>query len=513
MNLKDLMLGLDAPYLIDPPSGKLSGISIHHVTSDSRAVTSASLFVAITGLSADGHHYLSEVVRKGVPAVVVERKQKMPENVVQIQVADSRLALARLSAAFHGYPSREMCVVGVTGTNGKTTSTYLLESVFGARHLKCGVLGTINYRCLGHRFQTSHTTPEPTRFQAILREMKDHGITHVVAEVSSHGLALKRVDGTDFDVALFTNLTQDHLDFHKDWEEYYHAKKRLFTEILPASRKKNKISVINIDDPYGSRLYPEIRQGLVLTYALSDPGADIYAERADYSLEGMSATLRTSKGVIEIESQLMGQHNLSNILGVTAVALALDIPLETIEKGISDLKSVPGRFERVDAGQSFLTLVDYAHTPDALQNAGQALLKFKREKRMDRLITVFGCGGDRDRTKRPLMAKAAAAFSDVVIVTSDNPRTEDPERIIENIIAGLKEISFPVYSEQKKRGYMIQVDRKSAIAKAIELAGPTDAVLIAGKGHEDYQIVGQTKIHFDDREEARQAICLQLKKS
>ncbi|MBI3017472.1 MAG: UDP-N-acetylmuramoyl-L-alanyl-D-glutamate--2,6-diaminopimelate ligase [Deltaproteobacteria bacterium] len=480
----------------------LEGIDIENVTSDSRKVTPQTLFVAVRGLVSDGHQYSAAAISQGAKAIVVEKKQSLDSKIVQIEVADSREALAHLASAVYRHPTKELVLVGVTGTNGKTTSTYLLEAVFKEARFKPGVIGTVNYRYLGKKFAASHTTPESTEFQALLREMKTKGVSHVAMEVSSHALKLRRVDGSHFDVALFTNLTQDHLDFHGDFKDYFESKKRLFTELIPKSEKKQKASVINLDDPYGQKLYQELKKinQQVSGFSLKNSKAEISVKKFQFDLNGLKADLQTPKGMMAIESLLLGEHNLSNILGIVGCSLALHIPIETIQKGIWNLKNVPGRLERVEAGQPFLVLVDYAHTDDALKNVGRALQKLKKQ----RILTVFGCGGDRDRKKRPLMAQAAKAFSDFVIVTSDNPRTEEPNSIIEEILVGF---------EGKKEGVFVEVDRKKAIHKAISMAKSQDIILIAGKGHEDYQIIGKTKIHFDDREIATEALCLRQKKS
>lgn len=476
----------------------LESIEIQTVTSDSRQVTPQSLFVAVRGWVTDGHQYVSSAIAQGAKAIVVEKKQSVDPAIIQIEVSDSREALALLACALYRHPTQELVLVGVTGTNGKTTTTYLLESIFKEAGFKPGVIGTINYRYLGQEFGASHTTPESTDFQALLRKMKDQGVSHVAMEVSSHALKLRRVDGSHFDVALFTNLTQDHLDFHGDFKDYFESKKRLFFDLTP------RASVINLDDPYGKTLYEELekkhREVIGFSIYKGSDKAELSVETFQFDLDGLKAQIRTPQGTLAIESLLLGEHNLSNILGAIGCAFALQIPLKMIQKGIWNLKKVPGRLERVDAGQSFLVLVDYAHTDDALKNVGQALQKLKKH----RIITVFGCGGDRDRKKRPLMAKAAQAFSDFVIVTSDNPRTEDPNAIIEEILTGL---------ERKKENYCVEADRKKAIQKAMNMAESKDIVLIAGKGHEDYQIIGKTKIHFDDREIAAEALCLRQKKS
>lgn len=481
---------------IHPPKSNLN-INIESLTANSEEAKKGALFVAIKGFSSDGHKYIKDVIQRGVKVVVVEKEESLSKDIIQLVVSDTREALAHLSCEFFNHPSQKIVLIGVTGTNGKTTSTYLLEAVLKEAHVKPGVIGTINYRYLGKTFEAPNTTPDSLEFQRILHHMQEEGVSHVAMEVSSHALTLKRVDGSHFNVALFTNLTQDHLDFHSDLEDYFQSKRRLFVELLPKSKKKTH-SVINIDDPYGLRLYEELKNAVV-SFSLKNPKADIYTKANEFSLEGITAKIHTPKGDILIQSSLLGEHNLLNILGIIGVSLALDIPLPVIQKGILSTKNISGRLEKVDAGQPFLVLVDYAHTDDALKNVGKALLKLKKNK----IITVFGCGGDRDRKKRPLMAKAASQFSDTVIVTSDNPRTEDPQKIIEEILQGLEGIT----------NYLVEPDRKKAIQKAIDMAEAKDIVLIAGKGHEDYQILGKTKIHFDDRKVAREAICLRQKKS
>src|SRR3989338_4665863 len=475
-------------------------IEIQHLTADSRTVTPSSLYVAVPGFVCDGHQYINDVVKKGIKAVVVQKKQDISPDIIQIIVPDTREALALLSCEFFGHPTKNLVLVGVTGTNGKTTSTYILESIFKEAGFNPGVIGTVNYRYGGKEIPAPNTTPESLDFQKMLYDMKKEGVGHVVMEVSSHALKLKRVDGSHFNVGLFTNLTQDHLDFHKDFNDYFSSKKRLFLDLLKHSQKKMPTSIINIDDPYGVKLYEELKKNkqVAQCFTTHSTGADIVVKSFEFNLEGLKAEIKVGEKIFSIRSQLLGEHNLSNIIVVIGVASALGISQKIIEQGVWNLKRVPGRLERVDAGQPYLVLVDYAHTDDALKNVGQALQKLKK----NRIITVFGCGGDRDRKKRPLMAKAAENFSNQVIVTSDNPRTEEPQKIIEEILGGFTQ-----------KNYSVEIDRKRAIQKAIALAKPKDIILIAGKGHEDYQILGKTKIHFDDREVAHEAICLQLKKS
>ncbi len=499
MKLGQLISGIKSLKIVNKE--KISGMDIDDVTSDSKQVTHRSLFVAVRGFSSDGHKFLPEVIQKGCLAVVTEEEMKGAVNAVQIVVKDTRKILPILACEIFQHPSKEMVLVGVTGTNGKTTSTYILESIFKTAGFNAGVIGTVNYRYGGKSLAAPNTTPESTEFQKLLRQMKDGGVSHVVMEVSSHALKLNRVDGSHFNVGLFTNLTQDHLDFHGDFQDYFQSKERLFDELLAQTCKSAPASVINIDDPYGKELFDKLKKGnkTVLSYAIHKE-ANIQPKKFEFNLSGLKGEISTAQGSLTIHSPLLGEHNLYNILGVIGVSQALGISSKDIIQGIQNLKNVPGRLERVDVGQDFLVLVDYAHTDDALINVGKALTQLKK----NRIITVFGCGGDRDRKKRPLMAKAASQFSDHVIVTSDNPRTEDPQKIIEDIVCGFKEINA--------KNFEVEVDRKKAIEKAIRRATRNDILLIAGKGHENYQILGKTKIHFDDREIATEAICSQQKK-
>ncbi|MBI4040839.1 MAG: UDP-N-acetylmuramoyl-L-alanyl-D-glutamate--2,6-diaminopimelate ligase [Deltaproteobacteria bacterium] len=498
MKLEQLIRVLPNKKIIDGRH-QLSHVFIDHLTSSSSEVSANTLFIAIRGFSTDGHTFLESVVKAGVRCVVVEKAQDLSSEVVQVVVSDTRVAMAQLACAFYQHPSQNMTCVGITGTNGKTTTTFLLESILREASFFPGVIGTIHYRYQGHCILAPNTTPDALTFQSLLSRMHQAGVTHLVCEVSSHGLKLHRVDGTQFDVVIFTNLTQDHLDFHPDFEDYYQSKKRLFVPMLFESSKKQKSAVINIDDAYGRRLRDEIKNDCnVLTYSVSDPSASIYGMEVSFSQNGIRAKLKVGAQVIPMASCLLGQHNFSNILAAWAASYALHIPSELILKGIAALRSVPGRLQRVDVGQDFLVVVDYAHTDDALLNVGRALTAMKE----NRIITVFGCGGDRDRKKRPLMAKATQSFSDYVIVTSDNPRTEDPTQIIEDIKVGFSNPSIPI---------VIEPDRKKAIVHAVMQAKSGDIILIAGKGHEDYQIVGKQKIHFDDAEVAEGACLKRLK--
>ena len=402
------------------------------------------------------------------------------------------------------HPSAGLCLIAVVGTNGKTTVTYLIEAILRAAGITVGVLGTVNYRYGDQTFPAPNTTPESFEMQRIIREMADHGVTHVVSEVSSHAIDLGRVNDCAFDLGVFTNLTQDHLDYHGTMEAYFQAKKRFFSEVLPAGGKRLPMMAVNGDDSWGQRLLKEVEGGRI-TYGLETP-CDITAAPFNLSLGGIEATLHLGKKKLVISSRLMGRFNLYNILAAAAAARALDVPEKFIRSGISDLIHVPGRMEKVSAAGQPAVFVDYAHTDDALRRVLQNLVVF----RAGRIITVFGCGGDRDRGKRPLMGDAATAYSDLAIVTSDNPRTEDPLEIIREIESGIRVQKFEETGDLARhageRGYLVISDRKTAIATAVSLAESADIVLIAGKGHEDYQIIGTQKFPFDDRMIAQEAL-------
>jgi UDP-N-acetylmuramoyl-L-alanyl-D-glutamate--2,6-diaminopimelate ligase len=461
---------------------------------DSRAVTAGEVFVALKGQHADGTAFAREAVARGAIAVVSEQAAPFEAPVPWIVVEDARLALARLAAAFFRDPSADMRVVGITGTNGKTTTAYLIASMFEAAGIRCGLLGTVAYRVgpgdNGER-EAGRTTPEAPEVQALLREMVDRGCGACAMEVSSHALSLRRVDGMRFAAAVFTNLTRDHLDFHADMEAYFQAKRRLF-EMLPAGAP----SLLNIDDPRGAALHDA--GGRAVTYAINRP-ADITAGYLSFSLGGLAFDVRTPRGTLQVHSKLVGRPNVYNILAAVSTATALDVPFDAIERGITNLDGVPGRFQVVSGPKDEVTVVvDYAHTDDALRN----LLETARPLARGRLLTVFGCGGDRDRTKRPLMGAVAGRLSDLIVITSDNPRSEDPARIIEEIQRGMT----PDTLRGDQQRVLAIVDRRAAIAKAVELARPGDLVLVAGKGHEKYQVIGDRVVPFDDVAVAREAL-------
>jgi UDP-N-acetylmuramoyl-L-alanyl-D-glutamate--2,6-diaminopimelate ligase len=468
------------------PGARLAGdptISVSEAAHDSRRVGPGALFVAIRGLEADGNRFVDAALKRGAVAVVSEAEAR--PGTAWLQVPDAREALALLSAALLGGPSRSLELVGVTGTNGKTTTAYLIDAALRAAGHKTGLLGTIQYRVADRLAEAVRTTPESSDLQALFRQMADAGCSHAVLEVSSHSLALKRVHGCEFRVAVFTNLTRDHLDFHGDMDRYFAAKRLLFDTLLRA----NGHAIVNADDDRATELVRSSR-GRVWTFSLARL-ADLKAEDVRLSLAGTRFLARTPAGAFEVASPLLGRFNVQNLLAALGAALALDVPPETALGGLAALGGVPGRLERVDSGQDFTVIVDYAHTDDALKN----LLETARELGPRRVITVFGCGGDRDRSKRPLMGAVASRLSDVVVVTSDNPRSEPPEAILDDIERGI--------NGGRRAEYHRIEDRRDAIAKALELAGPGDVVVIAGKGHEPYQVLRDRTIPFDDRQVAR----------
>ena len=469
-----------------PPRAAVTGIAY-----DSRSVEPGQVFVALKGVHADGAAFVRQAAERGALAVVSEQPAPAGNGVAWAQVTDARLALAVLAASFYRHPSDEMQVVGITGTNGKTTTAYLVASVFEAAGIKCGVMGTVAYKIGDEIRESTRTTPEAPDVQRLLREMVDRGCGACAIEASSHALALRRVDGTSFAAAVFTNLTRDHLDFHRDMETYFQAKRRLFDMLPPGAP-----SLINIDDPKGAALV-EIA-GRPITYAVNRP-ADITPGPLSFTLDGLVFDVRTPRGTLHVRSKLVGRPNVYNILAAVSTAVAIGLPFDVIEQGILSLDGVPGRFEVVSSPNDEITVVvDYAHTDDALRN----LLETARPLAPGRVITVFGCGGERDRTKRPLMGAVAGRLSDLIVITSDNPRGEDPVRIIEEIQRGIT----PDTRRDSSQRILAIVDRHDAVAKAIELARAGDLVLLAGKGHEKYQVIGEEQLPFDDAVVAREAL-------
>ena len=488
-------------------------VPIKDITDDSREVEDGYLFVCMPAIyesryaqwvySTDGHDYIPDAIKSGA-AAIVSQNPIQPENagalaasdrVAFVQVQDTRWALAKIAAEFYGNPSRELTIVGITGTNGKTSTSYLVRSALAAGELKTAIMGTISHRIAKSDVPAGMTTPEAHNLQKMLADAVDEGFDGMVMEVSSHALELKRTVGIEFDIAVFTNLTQDHLDFHKDMAGYLAAKTKLFSELKEGDRRP--FAIINVDDPAGEHIIRHTNAE-VITYAVHSK-ADLRILDFQSSVEGLTfrASIRGSDE-LEVKLQLLGEYNLYNALAAVGVGISQGLDLDVIKKGLESAYLIPGRFERVNCGQDYTVVVDYAHTPDALEHALRAAGKLAE----GRLITVFGCGGDRDKSKRPLMGSAATMLSDYSIITSDNPRSENPTEIILQIQDGIDNN----WSEGQR--YELIPDRRSAIQKAIEMAEKGDIVVIAGKGHEDYQILNSGKIHFDDREVATEFINL-----
>ena len=469
------------------------GREVSDVTHDSRQARAGSLFVAIRGERFDAHEFIDQVIPQGAVGVLSERERPAEFKGAWLRVADARVALAVAAAEVHHHPSRELKLVAITGTNGKTTTAHIVASIVETAGEKIAVLGTVGYRIGEERFDAAHTTPEASDVQRFLRRAVDAGASVAVMESSSQALDLRRCDALRVAAAVFTNLTQDHLDYHGTMENYFDAKLRLFdgrTGERPAA------SVVNLDDEYGARLARELKGagGRAITYAIRSE-ADVSARGVEFSLGGNRFELLTPAGSVRIRSPLVGQPHVYNVLAAAACALSLGYGLDVIARAVEVCAGAPGRFERVAHAGEFAVVVDYAHTDDALKNVLRTAREVAREGA--RVITVFGCGGDRDRTKRVPMGEAAASLSDVTVLTSDNPRTEDPEAILRDAEVGLKKTGKP---------YLKLIDRREAIRRAIQEARSGDVVVIAGKGHETYQIIGEETVHFDDREVAREAL-------
>ena len=506
MELRKLLEGVEVKRIVGETQKEIEGIAYH-----SKQVEKGFLFAAIRGMAVDGHQFVDEAIERGAAVLVLEEELEVSKGTV-VFVPDSRRALAKVSSNFYGDPSSRVGLIGITGTNGKTTTTYLLESIFKKAGWTVGVIGTINYRFGRKTTPAPNTTPESLDLQRILWEMVNEGTSHVIMEVSSHGLDLDRVFGCQFDGAVFTNLTSEHLDYHKTLKQYFESKKRLFSDYLVKSRKERRFAVTNDDDPRGQEMVkgmelPVVRYGLRRS-------CDVTADRVKSSFEGLSCRIKTPKGDLSIQSKLAGEFNLYNILAAVAAGTAMGIPLETLKEGVEELEGISGRFEKVENKRGIHVIIDYAHTHDALERALLGLKHILGDGAQNnaKMITVFGCGGDRDRTKRPLMGEVAGRYSDLAILTSDNPRTEDPLAILDEVERGLKFLHLKEWDEDEikswrsGKGYLKVPDRREAIRTAIRLALPSDTVLIAGKGHEDYQIIGKKKFPFDDRIEAKKAL-------
>ena len=468
---------------------------------DSRQVRHGDAFFALRGVVSDGHSFISSAIANGAKTVFAEEMTENFELVTTVLVENSRQSMALAAAEFYGNPTRDMKVVGVTGTNGKTTITYILEAILNQAELSPAVVGTINYRYGNDLRQAPHTTPESHDLMKQISDFRESGARSLVMEVSSHALDQCRADGVHFDVGIFTNLTPEHLDYHLDMERYFTSKYHLFKELLP---RDNGRAVINIDDAYGQRLAAMLPDALTCG---RDRNAKVYPENLDVSLKGIRGQVVTPIGVVEIVSPMLGDFNVENLLCAISAAVALGLPAQTIAEGLAKCTGVPGRLELVENDRDAVILVDYAHTGDALRRAIAAM----QELAPQRIVTIFGCGGDRDRTKRPVMAEVAARGSDIAIATSDNPRTEDPEQILNDVRGGLIKVHDREWSKAEAesaevKGYVVIPDRAEAIQFAVNMLRSGDLLLVAGKGHEDYQILGTGRIHFDDREELRKAL-------
>lgn len=484
MNLRELITDIKVEKIAGNPDLEIEG-----VTYNSRKIQPNFLFVAISGFREDGHHFISQAIEKGVKAVIVEKEIHIPfPGIVSVKVPSSRLALAQISNRFYGYPSGQIKVIGITGTNGKTTTTYLIESILKQCGFRAGKISTIDYN-LGRGFSfSSITTPESEDLQRMMKAMVDEHLDYVVMEVSSHALVLNRVEGVEFDWAVFTNFSPEHLDFHKSLDDYLEAKISLFKSLGKKIKKKvPKGAIVNIDDPVAGHVMASTSYQII-TYGIKKE-ANVRGKILEVSSKGVHFILEADR-TEKINLSLLGIHNVYNALAAASVGIGEEIPFALIKEGLESLRKVPGRLEPIENSQGFRVFVDYAHTTDGLEKALQAL----RGVVKGRLLVVFGCGGDRDIRKRPLMGKVALKLADYSIVTSDNPRSEDPEEIVVQIEKGIKEAGG-----EKERDYLVVVDRREAIKEALERMRKEDTLLIAGKGHERVQIFKDRAVEFEDR--------------
>lgn len=473
-------------------------VEITDIEYDSRKVLPGNLFVAMPGVHIHGRNFIPKAIESGAAAVVFDGEGNF-KGAVNVRVSSVLDFLGPAAHRFFGDPTRDVQVIGITGTNGKTSTTYIVESIMKAAGFKTGVIGTVNYRFGDETLPAPNTTPLAVDLARLIRKMVDGGTQKIIAEVSSHALDQKRVLGVNFDVACFTNFSRDHLDYHHDLDSYFESKLTLFSTYLPASGKTKKVSIVNLDDPRSTAVLSACT-GRRISYGLTE-GGDVRLSKAVIDKMGVRGRLIHPFGSTEISSELLGDFSVSNILAAASICMGCGISPEKIKSGIKNQKIVPGRLEPVTTDEDFLVLVDYAHTPEALENVLSSLERLAK----GRIITVFGCGGDRDPGKRPLMGRAVAEKSQVTIVTSDNPRTENPHAIIDQILPGIAPYELePVRHRDLKEydgghGMIVEPDRKEAIALAIKGARTNDIILIAGKGHEDYQIIGTTKHPFDDK--------------
>ncbi|MCK4436584.1 UDP-N-acetylmuramoyl-L-alanyl-D-glutamate--2,6-diaminopimelate ligase [bacterium] len=490
MKLKELLKNLEIKSIHGSNDREISSIAY-----DSRKAEKGSLFTCLKGYRLDGHAFISEAIERGAVALLVEGGRMDRGDITYVVVQDTRLALARISDNFYGHPSGRIKVIGVTGTNGKTTTTYLTESILKTAGDKVGLVGTINYRWGERILPAGNTTPQSLDLQRMLSEMVKAGCSYAVLEVSSHSLDQHRVDFIEFDVAAFTNLSLDHLDYHGSFSHYLKAKSKLFQQLKDEGvKKEEKTSLINIDDRYRRHLL-KVAGGKVLTYGIRRR-ADIRASRISSHLSGLSFQAETPDGAFPVKMKLIGTVNVYNALAAIGVGISQGIKLDCIKEGLETAQGVPGRFEFIDCGQDFTVIVDYAHTPSALEDLLMLAKSMANGMARGRVITVFGCGGDRDKRKRPLMGKISSRYSHLSILSSDNPRSEEPGMIISEIRRGFG----------RRRNYLVVEDRFQAIKEALARARKDDVVIIAGKGHESYQVLKDTVVAFDDREVVRKIL-------
>lgn len=492
MMLSKLLEGVSVTKMFQTMYGKMvvtHDVQVNAVHYDSRKIVQSDLFVAIRGTAYDGHIFITHAVNNGAKVVVMDNDMFLPDSyfmhagVVKIVVTNTRIALAKISANYFGHPGNKLQMIGVTGTNGKTTTTYLMKSILESGGKSAGLIGTIEYIIGNKVFPATHTTPESLELQGLLANMENHGCASAVMEVSSHALHQHRVDEISFRAGVFTNLTQDHLDYHVSMEEYFKAKQKLFEHL-----DSNSSAIVNVDDEWGARMLAATT-AKKLSYGIT-PDADVRATNISLSMHGTSMSIVHEDEKTDITSSLIGRFNVSNILAAFATGVALGVPKQSMKSAIQLTKSVRGRFEQITSPSGWTAVVDYAHTPDALLKALLAVRDIFQGEQSGKIITVFGCGGNRDRSKRPKMADIATTYSDLTIVTSDNPRHENPEAIIDEVFTGVKSGTQVIR----------ETNRKLAIVEALKRASSNDVVLIAGKGHEDYQVIGDEKIHFSDRE-------------
>ena len=487
MNLNILLNSINVKNSIGNTNIDIKGLSY-----DSRTVSKDFIFFALNGVHTNGIEFANQAISKGAACIISDREIKNC-NCTNIIVYDVLESMSKISAKFYDYPDKKLTIIGVTGTNGKTSITYMTESILKNFNIDIGVIGTISYRYAKTIIDAPNTTPQSLDLYKMMAEMVESKIKYLIMEVSSHSLVLGRVAGIEFDIAVFTNLTQDHLDFHKDMDNYFNAKKILFYSLSTNLKNNKKFAIINTDDIYGKKLLEDKDiKATKISYSTSSKTSSLFclAKNILLNSNGSYFDLESSFGDAQVNINQIGLHNIYNILAVICICVSIGIELKQVIKNLSNMTGAPGRLEKIKSDKNFSVIVDYAHTDDALKNVLSAIKNLNPAK----IITVFGCGGNRDKTKRPKMAKIACNMSDFVFITSDNPREEDPIEITKDIEAGAKEIN--------KTNYKVVIDRKEAIKEAILSANRKDVVLIAGKGHENYQIIGRTKIHFDDRETA-----------